>query len=254
MTFDDRPILGGPDKNSFMMKEWRVTEPISEEVKQQFPEIHPVILQLLWNRGFRTQEQMDIFLHPDWSRDTHSPHLFRHMTEAVARVFLALENREVITVHGDYDADGVCGTAVLVHTIRMIAKRLSFDPSLVKFYLPHREKDGYGVSIKTVEELCEQEKTNLLITVDCGISNGQTLSRGHELGMDAIVCDHHVMPETLPERAILIHPLVPDETYPNKHLCGTGVAFKFACALIEEARKRGADCAEGCEKWRSEER
>ena len=232
-----------------MPKEWRVAEPVVEEVKQRFPEIHPVVLQLLWNRGLRTQEQIDVFLHPDWSRDTHSPWLFAHMAEAVNRVFRALENKEVITVHGDYDADGVCGTAVLVSTIRTLAKRLSLDPLLVTSYLPHREKEGYGVSVKTVECLREQEKTSLLITVDCGISNGPALNRGHELGMEAIVCDHHAMPEALPESAILIHPLVPGETYPNKHLCGTGVAFKFACALIEEARKRGADCAEGMEKW-----
>lgn len=232
-----------------MQKEWRVAESISEDTTRQFPEIHPVILQLLWNRGLHTQEEIDVFLLPDWNRDTHSPWLFRQMTEAVKRVFRALENHEVITVHGDYDADGVCGTALLVSAIRQIAKCLSFDPSLVKFYLPHREKEGYGVSEKTVEYLRETEKTGLLITVDCGISNGHALNRGSGLGMDAIVCDHHAMPETLPERAILIHPLVPGETYPNKRLCGAGVAFKLACALIEEGRKRGADCPEGCEKW-----
>ncbi len=232
-----------------MSTRWLVHEPITSEVKQRFPEFDGTILQLLWNRGLRTQEEMDVFLGPDWSRDTYSPDLFTQMKRAVVRVYQALENKEVITVHGDYDADGTCGTAVLVTALREICRALSFDEHKMTTYIPHREKEGYGMSVETIEHLHGHEQTKLVVTVDCGISNKSAIDRGHELGIDTIVCDHHTMPAELPTSAILIHPLVPGETFPNKQLCGTGVAFKLASALIEEARKRGGAFPEGHEKW-----
>lgn len=232
-----------------MPKRWQVAESVTREIREQFPEIHPVILQLLWNRGIRTQEAVDVFFGPDWSRDTHSPSQFLNMAAAVARVFQALEQGEVITVHGDYDADGVCGSAVLVSSLRDLCRQMKFDEKKITFYLPHREKEGYGLAVPTIEHLHEHEHTKLVITVDCGISNKPAIDRGQELGIDTIVCDHHTMPPALPESAILIHPLVPGETYPNKTLCGTGVAFKLASALIEEARRRGVPLREGYEKW-----
>ncbi len=230
-------------------KQWQIVEPISDEIKQQFSEIHPVLLQLFFNRGLRTQEEMNVFLASDWDRDIFSPHTFTRMTEAVARVFVALTKAEVITVHGDYDADGVCGSAVLITTLRDLCRAFDFDEQKITSYIPHREKEGYGMSVETVEHLHAHEKTSLVITVDCGISNKPAIDRGRELGIDTIVCDHHTMPTELPEQAILIHPLVPGETFANKNLCGTGVAFKLACALYDEARTRGALIAEGHEKW-----
>ncbi|TAL50435.1 single-stranded-DNA-specific exonuclease RecJ [Patescibacteria group bacterium] len=224
--------------NFFVSTHWLVHEPITPEIKERFPELEGVILQLLWNRGVRTQEEMEIFLGPDWSRDTYAPELFKNMKRAVERVYQALENREVITIHGDYDADGTCGTAVLVTTLREICRALSFDERTITTYIPHREKEGYGMSMETIEHLNTHEQTKLVITVDCGISNKPAIDRGQELGIDTIVCDHHTMPAELPASAILIHPLVPGETFPNKHLCGTGVAFKLATALIHEVRRR----------------
>lgn len=224
-----------------MEKRWVIADPVSEDARREFADVHPVVLQLLWNRGVRLREQMDVFLSPDWTRDVHSPSLFRNMPEAVARVFKALETGEVITVHGDYDADGVCGSAVLISTLRELCRAFGFDETKTTSFIPDREKDGYGMSPKTVEHLNEHDKTRLIITVDCGISNKPAIDRAKELGIDTIVCDHHAMPAELPTAAILIHPQVPGETYPNKSLCGTGVAFKLACGLIEEARRRQSD-------------
>jgi single-stranded-DNA-specific exonuclease len=230
-------------------KHWQIFHPISDDIKQQFPELHPAFLQLLYNRGHRTQEQMDVFLEPNWDRDTYPPEMFSQMHKAVACVFTVLTSGGVITIHGDYDADGVCGSAVLITTLREISRAFGYDEQKITSYIPHREKEGYGMSVETVEHLRAHEKTTLVITVDCGISNKQAIDRGRELGIDTIVCDHHTMPEVLPEQAILIHPLMPNETFPNKNLCGTGVAFKLACALYDEARKRGASIAQGHEKW-----
>jgi single-stranded-DNA-specific exonuclease len=203
---------------------------------------------MLWSRGLRTQAEVDVFLGPDWSRDTHDPFLFKQMSEAVVRTFTALEKGEVITIHGDYDADGVCGTAVVFSTLRDICRALKFDEKKLTTYIPHREREGYGLFPATADHLHEHEKTKLLITVDCGISNADAVSRARELEIDTIICDHHAVPEVLPE-AILIHPQVPGENYPNKVLCGAAVAFKFASALIGEARNRGANFPDGYEKW-----
>lgn len=231
-----------------MSATWKVVPMPPESIFQQFPEHHPVLVRLLYERGIQTQEAMDVFLRPDWDRDTHPPSLFRQMPEAVERVFRALESGETITVHGDYDADGVCGSTVLVSTLREITQTLNYESSVIDAYIPHRELEGYGLSIDTVEHLHANQKTSLIITVDCGISNKPAIDRAASYGIDTIVCDHHTMPKELPS-AILIHPLVPDETFPNKHLCGTGVAFKLASALIHEARNRGAAFPVGHEKW-----
>ncbi|TAK03770.1 single-stranded-DNA-specific exonuclease RecJ [Patescibacteria group bacterium] len=251
------------------MKErvWITDPAVPDEARAAFPDVHPVALRLLWNRGVRTQAEMDVFLGPDWSRDAHSPSMFRNMQAAVERVFAALEAGERITVHGDYDADGVCGTTVLMSTLCDICRSLGGqgpqadkafreNPAGLRAstafqlssYIPHREKEGYGLSVATMEKLAA-EGTKLVITVDCGISNKDAIDRGRELGVDTIVCDHHAVPDALPDAAILLHPQVPGETYPNKTLCGTGVAFKLASALIHEASKRGASFAEGYEKW-----
>lgn len=232
-----------------MKKEWVLAEPVPDEVHTKHPEISPILLQCLWNRGVRTKEEIDIFLRPDWERDQHHPGQFRNMRAAVDRVFVALAAHEVITVHGDYDADGVCGSAALFSTLRDICRALSYDETKLTVYIPHREKEGYGFAPSTAEHLHEHEHTRLVITVDCGISNREAIAKAKELGIDTIVCDHHTMPAELPEEAVLLHPLVPGETYPNASLCGTGVAFKLASALIHEARARGAAFPEGYEKW-----
>lgn len=224
-----------------------------QEHNDKFPEVNPVVLQLLWNRGIKTQEEIDVFLGPDYSRDVHDPALFKNMKAAVARLFEAIEKGEVITVHGDYDADGVCGSAVLYTTFKEIAEKMNGMPpaarrQLLNVYIPHREEEGYGLFPETVDHLKDKHKTSLIVTVDCGISNVEAIAHAKELGIDTIVCDHHDIPENPPD-ALIIHPKMPNETYPNKDLAGTGVAFKFACGLYNEARTRGLDFPEGHEKW-----
>ncbi len=206
-----------------------------------------IIQALLQNRGI-DKADVAAFLNPDWQKDTHDPQQFKEIKAAVDRIFHALENQQKIVIHGDYDADGVCGSALLYDTLRQIAERLALPFSNVSVYLPDRERDGYGVAMHTVERL-GKEKTNLLLTVDCGIANASEFDRAAELGIDVIICDHHQLGERFPEKALVIHPLAPGENYPNKNLCGTGVAFKLASVLIDKARRRGADFQPGYEKW-----
>lgn len=212
----------------------------------QKEDIDDIVEALLENRGIK-DEDVAAFLNPDWDEHTHDPAEFTQIKQAVDKLFEALEQEKSIIIHGDYDADGVSGSALLYTAIQDISEKLGFDPN-VDVYLPNRERDGYGVAMHTVDRL-GKEKTDLLVTVDCGIANADELDYAHELGMDVIICDHHQLGKRLPQNALIIHPLAPGETYPNKHLCGTGVAFKFASALIAEARKRGADFPVGFEKW-----
>jgi single-stranded-DNA-specific exonuclease len=232
-----------------MSKRWVVADQVPEKAKEEFPDMNPVLLSLLHNRGIKTKEEAEVFLNPNWDRDVHDPSLFNNMVEGVKLVFETFEKKGVITVHGDYDADGVCGAAVLITTLRDVARAFGYDEKLITHYIPHREKEGYGLSVETVDKLNQDHKTKLIITVDCGISNKDAIDHAKTFGIDTIVCDHHAMPKELPESAVLIHPLVPGEKFPNKFLCGTGVAFKFACGLIKEAQARGADLKEGHEKW-----
>ncbi len=230
-----------------MERRWLLAEPPSEEMRQRFPELHPVAVQLLWNRHLTSQESVDEFLMPDYGQDLHDPFLFRDMERACERVWRAVERRERVVVYGDYDADGVTGSVLLMTVLRSLATKLGSDPALIRNYIPHREKEGYGLRREAIEAIAA-EGAELLITVDCGISNAAEVALAREKGMDAIVVDHHQVPEKLPE-AILVHPLVPGETYPYKYLAAVGVAFKFACGLIAYAARRGAAYEPGFEKW-----
>lgn len=205
-----------------------------------------LVTQILVNRGVNVDER-EAFLNPNWERDTYSPFVFTKMQQAIDVMFAALEAGDAIVIHGDYDADGVSGSSLLCEALRLVASKLDFTLSL-EVFLPDREKDGYGVAMHTIDRFIV-EKKKLLVTVDCGIANGLELDKAHDAGINVIICDHHQMGTHFPSYAIVLHPLAPGETYPNKTLCGTGVAFKFASGLIVEARKRGADIPVGYEKW-----
>lgn len=225
---------------------WRVAELAPPEFLAAHLDMPPVVVQLLWNRGLRERAEMDQFLNPDWTRDLHDPFLFRHMERAVSRVRDAIARREKIVVHGDYDADGVCGATLLWTTLTALG-------AVVDVFLPHREHDGYGVHEKTVRELAAKD-VKVIITCDCGISCVPEVALAQSLGVDVIITDHHTLPPTLPPAYAILHPSAPGETYPWKGLSGGGVAFKFAQALLSErsgenGQVSGVRPEVGFEKW-----
>jgi len=223
-----------------MQKRWILPE------TQVLPDVGGVAERLLASRGITDAKEIEAFVHPVWAEHVHDPFLFSHMEEAVQRIFRALEANEHVTVHGDYDADGVTGSAVIITIIKdLIAKTGS--TAIVDSYIPHRDKEGYGLNPVSVQYLHDRG-TKLLITVDCGIANVAEIAQARGLGMDVIVVDHHQFGDTLPD-GILIHPKLPGETYPFPHLAAVGVAWKLACALISEAGKRGLGLPKGAEKW-----
>ena len=223
------------------MKQWFVKPKISEELINKFPEINPVILQLLAQRDLNTQAGIDEFLFPDYSQDIHDPYLFTHMATAVARIYLALARRERAVIYGDYDADGVCGSAILAKTLKKIG--LDFE-----VYLPSRELEGYGLNQKAINELA-LGGAKLIVTVDCGISNTAEVALANSLGLDVIITDHHHVSKEEPAAVAIIHPGW-DKAYPFNNLAGGGAAFKFAQAIIKSPQsKLSPEEQEIFEKW-----
>lgn len=209
-----------------------------DEYVKQFPELHPVIAQIFYNRNIRTQAEVDAFLQPDYSRDQHDPFLFADMKKVVERIIQARDNKENVVVYGDYDADGVCSSVLLYTAL----KDIGVDP--LKIYLPHRDTEGYGLNSKAIEQFAE-DNVDLIITVDCGISNDEEVQLASDLGIDVIVTDHHVEPPQLPTAAYaIINPQVKACGYPFPMLAGVGVAFKVAQAL-----GRTLELGEAYEKW-----
>ncbi|MEX2106639.1 MAG: single-stranded-DNA-specific exonuclease RecJ [Solirubrobacterales bacterium] len=178
----------------------------------------PVAVTLV-RRGYRTPELARAFLAAD---ESHPPSAFEGMASVVERLRSAVAEGRRITVHGDFDVDGVCATTVMVSTLRGLGAECDW-------LIPDRIADGYGLSAANVERLA-QRGTSVLLTVDCGVTAVDEVRLARELGMEAIVTDHHQAGEELPDCPIL-HPEL--SNYPFEHLCGTGVAWKLACALRE---------------------
>lgn len=186
----------------------------------------PVAVTLV-RRGYRTAEQARAFLAAD---ESHPPSAFAGMAEVVERVRAAIAAGRRITVHGDFDVDGVCATTIMVSALRELGADCDW-------FIPDRIEDGYGLSAENVRRLAERG-TGLLLTVDCGITCVSEVALAKELGMEVVVTDHHQAKEELPDCPIL-HPEV--SGYPFESLCGTAVAWKLACALRGEGGESDLD-------------
>jgi len=230
-----------------MEKKWKIAPAVSIDERKKFPEIEPIILQLLINRGLTAQEEIDEFLNPDFSQDLHDPFLFTKMKEVCERIMRALKNKEKVVVYCDYDADGVTSGSIVYSTIKEIAEKLDCPDENIGFYIPHRDAEGYGLNQKAIE-LLAKEGNNLLISTDCGISNFDEIAWLREREIDVIVVDHHQIPDKLPN-ALIIHTSAPGEIYPFKPLSAAGVSYKVASGIIQTARDEGIDLPEGHEKW-----
>ncbi len=235
-----------------MNKKWVLSSLPKEELTNQFSEFPPLLASLLFSRGKITQEEIDMFLFPDYARDIHDPFLFRDMERAVERIFHAIEKNEKIIVHGDYDSDGVCSSSLLMTVLEALGSKNH------EIFLPHREKEGYGLSGKSVLQF-QKNHVKIIITTDCGIANVSEVALAQENSMDVIITDHHRLQNIIPRAFAIIHPLLPDQKYPFLDLAGTGVAFKLAQGLIAQAKKQnisvsgtrfGEDITwDGFEKW-----
>ena len=180
--------------------------------------------KLLFYRGIKTIKDAKEFL-SHGKNVVYNPFLLSNMKEAQQRIILAKENAEKVLIFGDYDADGICATTVLFNCLKEFGIN-----ALVE--IPERD-DGYGLSFEKIEQIYKNNKIDLLITVDCGISEYENIEKIKNLGIDVIVTDHHQPPEQLPN-CLTINPKISGQEYPFDGLCGAGVAYKLGCALIGE--------------------
>lgn len=187
--------------------------------------------RVLWARGYRSSEDARRFFAPSLA-DLHSPALLKDMDRAVARLRRAIEQRERILLYGDYDVDGTSAVVILKKGIELFGGQ-------AEFHVPHRLRDGYGMRSEVVEAAATSG-VMLIVSVDTGIRANLVVEHARSLGIDVIVTDHHLPESELPPAAAVLNPNRTDCTYPEKNLCGAGVAFKLMDALASSFGWEGA--------------
>lgn len=236
-------------------KRWIRPDKLPDDHKDHLPRTPNLLVRLLYNRGIAEPDAVQAFLDRRPPHDD-DPYQFQQMETAVARVKSAIRDGESIAVYGDFDADGVTATVLLVQALRAMGARLVLP------YIPSRLAEGYGLNEDALNRLANgtygldddmlrgtdkgrhslssepldrlaKRQISLLITVDCGIRALEQVARAKELGMDIIITDHHQVTSELPEAVAIINPKRPGETYPEKELAGVGVAFKLVQALAQ---------------------
>lgn len=203
---------------------WNVLPPAPHQFLVSNSSIPPLIAQLLFNRGLREPAQIASFLAIDQNL-CHSPLLLPDVHRAVARIYRALLSGEPIAIYGDYDADGITATALLVQGFSALG-------GTVIPYIPHRLTEGYGLKTAALENL-KQQGIGLVVTVDCGITSLSEVKRARRIGLDIVITDHHTPLPELPPAVAIINPKLDGSTYPFTELTGAGVAFKLLQALYQ---------------------
>jgi single-stranded-DNA-specific exonuclease len=188
--------------------------------------IHPALCRLLCLRGINDFDSAKKFFRPDLNQ-LHDPFLMKGMKKAVARIMDAVEWNERVLIYGDYDVDGTTSVAVMYSFLRERYK------GQLSFYIPHRYREGYGVSKQGIDFAIANGYT-LMITLDCGIKSVELVTYAKENGIDVIICDHHTPDETLPPAFAILNPKQVDCPYPFKELSGCGIGYKLICALAQE--------------------
>lgn len=211
--------------SSIMDKIWKINKKVPKEFLEKFPEYSRLTLQLLWDRGLKTQKAIDEFFNPDFDQDLHDPFLLKDIKKVIKRIEKAAKRKEKVAIFADYDADGICGAILLTELL----KSVDIHPET---YIPDRNKEGYGLNLKAVEELA-RKKTNLILTIDCGITDWDEVKLANKLGIDVIIVDHHEIPQKPPSALAIINPKQKNDKYPFKGLSATGVAFKLVQAFFK---------------------
>lgn len=196
-----------------------------------------IVSQILAKRGITGPAQVEAFLNPDYEMHLHDPFLLTDMEPAVERILEAIEKYQIIVIYGDYDIDGITASAVMLETVAALGGKATS-------YIPDRFEEGYGINLAALKKL-KSAGTDLVISVDCGITSVAEADWARENGLDLIITDHHAVPDVIPQAIAVINPRRPDDAYPFKDLAGVGVAFK----LVQALQQRSGRPAPGQEKW-----
>lgn len=210
-----------------MQKRWTILNEDEEKVKalQLSLKTYPALCKILVQRGIETFDQAKHYFRPSID-ELHDPWLMKDMDKAVERIIKAVNGKEKILVFGDYDVDGTTAVSCMYRFLKKIHSNLDF-------YIPHRYKEGYGVSKAGIDFAKENEFT-LIISLDCGIKSVDLIAYAKDLGIEFIVCDHHLPDDELPPAVAILNPKQKDCNYPYKELCGCGVGFKLISALAPQ--------------------
>lgn len=225
-----------------MSKKWKIKETAPTSFLEKYPEISPLVIQLLYNRGLANEADVERFLNPVYE-NLHDPFIFTDMAKAVDRIWQAIDRGEKIYVYADYDADAVTASAVLIQAFAY----LNFP---VKSYIPDRFTEGYGLNLEAFDKI-KEEGTSLVITVDCGTNSVEVADYCRQIGIDLIITDHHEITGQLPNSYALINPKNPNDKYPDDQITGVGVAYKLATAFLRDKRaeSRVENYITGWDKW-----
>jgi len=211
-----------------VQKRWNILKADEEKVEalQRSLTISKVLCKILVQRGIDTFNKAKNYFRPQLSH-LHDPFLMKDMDKAVDRILSAIKENEKILVFGDYDVDGTTSVACMY---RFLKKKL--QPQNIEFYIPHRYREGYGIS-KMGIDFAKENNFMLIISLDCGIKSIDLIAYAKTLGLDFIVCDHHLPDDELPPAIAILNPKQKDCNYPYKELCGCGVGFKLITALSQ---------------------
>jgi single-stranded-DNA-specific exonuclease len=210
-----------------------------DDTTKDFEGVSSFVSKLLRNRGFENHADVEVFLHPKYDEHTYDPFLLKDMEKGVQRILEALERNQRIVIFSDYDTDGIPG-GVILHDFFNKIHFQNFTN-----YIPHRNDEGFGLNKNAIQKF-KEEGINLIITIDCGISDVQEVEFANSLGIDVIITDHHLPQEVMPSAYAIIDPHQKGCTYPFKDLCGAGVAYKLVQGLIAQG---DFGLTEGWEKW-----
>jgi single-stranded-DNA-specific exonuclease len=211
-----------------VQKRWNLLPAAEEKINALYEslKVHPVICKILVQRGLDNFDLSRQFFRPQLDQ-LHDPWLMKDMQKAVDRILTAISKGEKILVFGDYDVDGTTAVACMYRFLQKCCK-----PDQLDFYIPHRYREGYGVS-KAGIDFAKENNFTLIISLDCGIKSVDLISYANELRIDFIVCDHHMPDDILPPAVAILNPRQKDCSYPYKELCGCGVGFKLITALAQ---------------------
>lgn len=207
-----------------MNKKWQIYQTNEEQIEKLKEEygLNELLATILSNRNITEEDQIRLFLEPT-RNDFYDPYLIKDMEIAVERIIKAIENKEKVTIYGDYDVDGITSITVL----KSFLKEIGLEASV---YIPNRLDEGYGLNKKAIDKIAK-EGCNLMITVDCGISGIEEIEYANTLGIETIVTDHHEPGNELPNAVAVIDNKRKDSKYPFRELAGVGVVFKLTQAL-----------------------
>lgn len=223
--------------------DWEILVPPTNEELAPLGSISPIIASILWHRNLRSPDDLKAFINSDYDRHLADPFLFSQMENAVNLIERAILQDEFIMVHGDYDADGVTSTVILVEALKTLGARIDW-------YVPDRYTEGYGLRKETINKYIA-DGVRLLIAVDCGTSNIAEVAQARQSGMDVLIIDHHQSALKRPP-GIILNPVLAEETYPFRGLSSAGVAYTLIRALSQftnNGQKLNHPQVSGWEKW-----